>query len=766
MYSRDPSSPTVEAYLDALTTVIKQLSKVYIVVDGLDELSSSSRRALLTTLLTLYEEGYISLFATSRDLPDISTRFHGCQTLERGLAAAKPQMVLYINAKMHNLVPQARSDRTLQSDIRRKVLSVARDRYQYVTAIMMMLAAENTLASLKLKLELLPSDLTGVYGLMMKKIEELPEEQSGVAKMALAWVLLAKRPLKSPELRHALAIKVEISELSEKEMPDIVEILALCGGLVVDDDTEGWKFCHISVTHYLQTLSRWFPDAKDAIATSCLAYLSLQTFRKEGRCSTNEKLKSRLTEYPFYSYAANYWAGHLSEVEEIPGESVCSFLTNENGVSSANQVMFMTVTVDDLSDPTCSYEIDHQLSGIHLAVHFELRSVLALLIQKEPRVISKDSRGRTPLWYATEINNDDAMRRLSTEDRVSFTRMLREGHMVLAESLLRAAGPLLRDPGLQTPLHAGTIMDNAHVMQFALQCGVDVNAKDAKGFTAFQYALQAGTVSAMNWLLKNSANVPDIRTEEWSRAYKMSHDFIVQLSGHRVGPKEVTFVPRDQIEEARVASHLDDVKQLYIFPQYQMWRADRAVDPCMMSQSPSLHYKCTHIPREDGDGTSLRYSLLSSVPISDGVDGKDGFQIEIKEMRIAWTMMIIPDGQGSSQWIPVEYYSTLPANSLPAGGADFLKALVKTMVEAWLKICTQIEDYLLHCRLNVLSANGQDLSLILRLLKDAQLGLYFVVISIIRVKLSKRFSLNIRSTPRKTWLRTTFRIYVLKLFAP
>ena len=76
--------PTLEELSQALHSVVSEHSRVFIVVDALDECQTSDdcRARFLSTLFDLQVRSKINLFATSRVIPDISERFEGSPHLE------------------------------------------------------------------------------------------------------------------------------------------------------------------------------------------------------------------------------------------------------------------------------------------------------------------------------------------------------------------------------------------------------------------------------------------------------------------------------------------------------------------------------------------------------------------------------------------------------------------------------------------------------------------------------------------------------------
>ncbi len=90
--------------------------------------------------------------------------------------------------------------------------------------------------------------------------------------MALSWIVCAKRPLTTSELRYALAVEEGDFELGEDNLHETEEVVSVCAGLVtVDEESD-----YILVVHYTtqklfeRTQKRWFPQAQTAIATTCV----------------------------------------------------------------------------------------------------------------------------------------------------------------------------------------------------------------------------------------------------------------------------------------------------------------------------------------------------------------------------------------------------------------------------------------------------------------------------------------------------------------
>jgi uncharacterized protein YPO0396 len=83
-YHQDRSTrPTLDELTEALKTEIEAYSKVFILVDALDECEHPTTRArLLRTLQALTMAGTVQLMVTSRDLPTIAREFRHTKRLD------------------------------------------------------------------------------------------------------------------------------------------------------------------------------------------------------------------------------------------------------------------------------------------------------------------------------------------------------------------------------------------------------------------------------------------------------------------------------------------------------------------------------------------------------------------------------------------------------------------------------------------------------------------------------------------------------------
>ncbi len=109
--------PSLEEILSALQPVVSNYSKVYVVIDALDECLDydGSRSQLLATLRNLQSRGNLSLMATSRFIPEVVQRFNLSSMLE--VRASGSDVKRFVAGQIYRLPRCVQRDNDLQKAI-------------------------------------------------------------------------------------------------------------------------------------------------------------------------------------------------------------------------------------------------------------------------------------------------------------------------------------------------------------------------------------------------------------------------------------------------------------------------------------------------------------------------------------------------------------------------------------------------------------------------------------------------------------------------
>ncbi|KAI1135672.1 hypothetical protein F5Y05DRAFT_167876 [Hypoxylon sp. FL0543] len=111
------SRPSEDELLEALRSITTLYSRVFIIVDALDECETSQREKLLSGLFDLQEEQGVNILATSRFIPEIVGRFTSCKSLE--IRASEEDVRIYLEGHMKQLPSFVHGD----ADIRHQIIT-------------------------------------------------------------------------------------------------------------------------------------------------------------------------------------------------------------------------------------------------------------------------------------------------------------------------------------------------------------------------------------------------------------------------------------------------------------------------------------------------------------------------------------------------------------------------------------------------------------------------------------------------------------------
>lgn len=216
-------------------------------------------------------------------------------------------------------------------------------------------------------------------------------------------------------LKHALALGGNTGLIDRSKVDDKELVLEACKGLVViysvDDDEFSVSFFHGCVKEVLTRLDQeeesktMLTKAHANMASICLKYL------KHSDVLDHSKM---VTEYPFLSYALEYWGDHVREACLESGESdqqdAFQFLQN----TAKMKALAQAVELADLRDlVSWIHEGAHRL---HICAWFGLSRFINRLVRDgndDSNINRRDRRyDRTPLRYACFRGQVDSVRLL------------------------------------------------------------------------------------------------------------------------------------------------------------------------------------------------------------------------------------------------------------------------------------------------------------------------------------------------------------------
>ncbi|KAL2197095.1 hypothetical protein P885DRAFT_77574 [Corynascus similis CBS 632.67] len=309
--------PSFDELARALQTVANLFSRIFIVVDALDEcpLSDGSRSKFLTEIFTLQNETGANIFATSRFIRDVTERFK--DKLTREIRAQPEDVQRYINGNMDHMPACVIQRPDLRKEVITKIVQAVDGMFLLAQLHLDSLKGKRSAKAVRAALETLHTGSQAydhAYKDAMDRIEGQFKDQEELAKQVISWITCAKRPLSTTELQIALGVEVGEAELDPDNIPLVQDIVSVCAGLVtVDEESKIIRLVHYTTQEYfVRTWKRWFPNAQVDITDICATYLSFRSF-ESGFCRTDAEFEDRLRTNRLYDYAARYWGASYDD---------------------------------------------------------------------------------------------------------------------------------------------------------------------------------------------------------------------------------------------------------------------------------------------------------------------------------------------------------------------------------------------------------------------------------------------------------------------
>ncbi|RYP86354.1 hypothetical protein DL769_000738 [Monosporascus sp. CRB-8-3] len=500
--------PSLEEIINALRFVLTNYSSVYVVVDALDECAyeDGTRSQLLANLRDLQSKTDTRLMVTSRFIPDIENEFRSMPTLE--VRASGADVKRFVLGQIHRLPKCVERDDKLQRFAQDKIVEAVDGMFLLARLHVDSLLDKRTKSKVKSTLENLSKGskaLDKAYDEAIERIDsQLPEDRA-LAKSVLSWITYAQRPLTTGELCHALAVEPGEDELDRDNIPDVEDIVSVCAGLVtVDRESNIIRLIHYTTQEYFEgTRERWNPSAQQEIASTCLSYLSLGTFRR-GSCPSDKDFDDRVEQYSFLRYAARYWGRHALTVQEEVSELALSLLQDSKGI---------TILADSKDE--------YGRTPLSLAAERGHEATVKLLIERDDvEADSKNKYGQTPLSYAAEDGHEAVVKLLAERDDVEadlmdaigLTPLLRaaeQGHKAVVKLLVErndVEADLKDEENGRTPLSYAAENGHEAVVKLLVERGdVEADSKDNRGRTPLSYAAENGHEAVVKLLKSKMA---------------------------------------------------------------------------------------------------------------------------------------------------------------------------------------------------------------------------------------------------------------------
>jgi len=316
--------------VEVVEALIKQASRIHIIVDGLDE--------------CLDRQGLFDSFGQL-----LGSKTYG---IAKWFFASRPEYDIRVKMRKHDVTEiEAPRDR-LMDDIRRYVTyqftskldidckdciehwtSKSEGNFLWATLMLRIMEGEELTCEEEIEEHLtqFPKGLTACYMRSLAQLSKRPERHQQLARRIFTMIVGAVQPLHLSELSHALATATGLTDYCSKRVPRLQLIEELCSNLIVFDRTSKGskndpllKIAHKSIQEFFlqdpdsldipEHLRQYFVSTAVAnleLGRACLGYLCFRRYHQPQDVSTIIKNES----HAFLRHAATFWYWYLSHAE-------------------------------------------------------------------------------------------------------------------------------------------------------------------------------------------------------------------------------------------------------------------------------------------------------------------------------------------------------------------------------------------------------------------------------------------------------------------
>ena len=291
-----------------LILVLLDRNPAYIFLDALDECDVFQRDELINAIniISRKSSSLVKIMVTSRDDHDICCHFTHSPHIRVRAQDNEKDIERFVQISLTKAISEKRLlnghvSQILRDKIATTLIERADGMFRWTSLQIQMLCDRQRIKieeDVVEELGSLPRGLKESYEMIYLRIMGLAVPSRVLATRVFRWLMCAQSLLTANELIAAVSLGSPLSSYS------VLNILDICCNLVVVDDVGVFKFAHLSVREYLETLVEYSPALNHSTALHrCLDIY----FRLNDLLRPSDSLKD---DYAMKSYASMYWPVH------------------------------------------------------------------------------------------------------------------------------------------------------------------------------------------------------------------------------------------------------------------------------------------------------------------------------------------------------------------------------------------------------------------------------------------------------------------------
>nr|GAT58832.1 NACHT and ankyrin domain protein [Mycena chlorophos] len=498
-HSRDRTNITLDEILALLEDAAGHSSKVYIVLDALDEYSVEDKDQLIDMIIDIGTN--VHLLVTSR--PGLSPPEHITSSALK-IHPPDQDIETYILTQIngHRRLRKFAQDQNLRNDIVQTITSKADGMFLFVKLQLKLLSSALTKQNVHQALQGLPADVEVLYAQTLEQIKTAEPQLQELALAAISWVAFTKRPLTVMELRAALAIPITQPFMpDENSMILLDDILEACRGLIIVNDTSQEKILrlvHYSAQQYIEKIQdQTFPDVQTGICKTLFTCLHWAEDSKDFE-SSRWTISIDSTLHPLLNYA-QFFLAHMKGNQE-----------HSLGTEFASVIPTLKRYPEWYIEPWCFQYLPKDLTTLWTAVAGNLLQLVSSLLENSVQdyEISKAMIVASRYGYHTMLETLYAAQ--SSVDIKDLNLALHQatvgGHKQMVKFLLSKGASMNASIGNETALEAAVAQKDQQMVHLLLQAGADPNLSEGSYRTTLPAAVMNKDQQMAQLLLQANAD--------------------------------------------------------------------------------------------------------------------------------------------------------------------------------------------------------------------------------------------------------------------
>ncbi|RDW72196.1 hypothetical protein BP5796_08230 [Coleophoma crateriformis] len=538
--SKKPSRLDLDEAVEAILELLSQ-HPATIVIDALDECNPQTRHELFYAFNRFIQESptLVKIFISSRDDHDIVHRLSKVPSLYINTSDNSSDIENYVRSQVAKAISEERLlcgevSQDLEEHIVQTLISKAQGMFRLPSLHIETLCDPyqvKTEDNARHVLGKLPKKLNESYQLIFEQINMGEYPNPEIASRIMNWLMCALRKMDTAEFVAAISVDSSGQCFNLKA----ADVLSICCNLVVlDQEQNTFRFAHLSVREYLESLEDYSSLRTHSLALersllTCFNLMELQQSTTILACDMILMRYVRLYGHRHFEALSKHGEKIVIEkgLKDKLGSGYYSSPATEAYCNWSQRKYDIDIWCNSSEDPIDRY-IQTVLEEAFLIFDYALPrlvrkddgNIIRAMLARHANINQRDGTRKTVLSYALKFQNDSLVRELlqygamptvferDPKGLVDLHRTVQaEYHFGVQLLLNHGAFADVRDNVARTPLIIAAESGFHDIMKTLLEHGADVSLSDYTNRNVIHVSAGRGDTNCVQLLLKYGAPI-------------------------------------------------------------------------------------------------------------------------------------------------------------------------------------------------------------------------------------------------------------------